>query len=74
MISTEEVKTAARNLTTNMVSQGYKPIALYTYTSTDGSPLYWRIRMERNGEKWVRPMRKNGKGFELKEPELLISV
>ncbi len=41
------------------------------YTDGDGGPLYWRIRLKNplTGEKWIRPMKLNGAGYSLGEPE-----
>ncbi len=41
------------------------------YTDGDGGPLYWRIRLKNplTGEKWIRPMKLNGAGYTLGEPE-----
>jgi len=62
---------AARRLSASAIRDGYKPEALHTYTYPDGGPWYWRIRLKNphTGEKWIRPMRVNGLGFELGEPE-----
>src|SRR5688572_24838630 len=67
---TETPQAAARRLATPALSQGFKPQALHTYTNEEGQPLFWRIRARRpNGEKWIRPMRLNGNGYELGEPK-----
>ena len=42
---------------------------LYTYTTTDGAPHYWRFRIESANDKKILPMHKNNDGFFiLKEP------
>lgn len=64
-------KDAARRLASTAISQGYKPQALHEYTDRDGKPLHWRIRLKNplTGEKWIRPMKLNGAGYTLGEPE-----
>src|ERR1022692_4167489 len=66
---TETPKEAARRLTAPAIAQGFTPEALHTYRHPDGSDWYWRIRAKRaDGEKWVRPMQRNGYGFQLGQP------
>lgn len=66
---TETPKEAARRLSGSMLDKGFLPVALHPYTDTEGNTLYWRIRAKHpDGTKWIRPMRLNGKGFELGEP------
>ncbi|TBR14273.1 MAG: DUF3987 domain-containing protein [Rugosibacter sp.] len=67
----ETHKEAAKRLARPMLDKGFKPIALHTYTSTDGSPLYYRIRCKHpdTAEKWIRPMKFIGQGYELGEPK-----
>jgi putative DNA primase/helicase len=44
--------------------------ALHVYRDAYGEVIYWRIRArEAGGEKWMRPMRLNGHGYELREPD-----
>ncbi len=52
-------------------AKALKPQALHEYTDGDGGPLYWRIRLKNplTGEKWIRPMKLNGAGYSLGEPE-----
>lgn len=54
-----------------MLDKGFKPMALHTYTDANGEPLYWRIRCKHPDslEKWIRPMKLNGHGYELGEPK-----
>jgi hypothetical protein len=68
---TETPKEAARRLSAHVIAKGFKPVALHTYTDTRGEPLYWRIRAKHpdTGEKWIRPMKLNGSGYELGEPK-----
>jgi putative DNA primase/helicase len=68
---TETPQEAARRLAAPAIRDGYEPEALHTYTDPDGTPLHWRIRLRHpeTREKWIRPMRLNGVGFELGEPE-----
>ena len=65
----ETAKEAARRLAAPAIAKGFQPEALHTYFAADGSPLYWRIRAKHvNGDKWIRPMKLNGHGYELGEP------
>jgi len=68
---TESHQEAARRLAGPMLAKGFKPLALHPYTDAQGEALYWRIRAKHpgTGEKWIRPMYRNGGGFELGEPE-----
>jgi hypothetical protein len=68
-VSAETPKGAARRLAAPEIAKGFKPEALHTYRAADGTPLYWRIRAKHpNGEKWIRPMKLNGHGYEKGEP------
>lgn len=71
MQANETPKDAARRLATGAMRDGFKPQALHEYTDLDGKPLHWRIRMKHpgNGDKWIRPMKLNGEGYTLGEPE-----
>lgn len=66
----ETVKQAAKRLAGPTLGRGFKPVALHVYTDAKGEPLYYRIRAKHpdTGEKWIRPMKLNGAGFELGEP------
>lgn len=68
---TETHKDAAKRLAGPMLDKGFKPVALHTYTDESGGPLYWRIRCKHPDtlEKWIRPMKLNGHGYELGEPK-----
>lgn len=67
---TETPKQAAQRIAKATIRGDWKAEALHTYTSADGTPIYWRIRARlANGEKWIRPMRLTGNGYELGEPE-----
>jgi putative DNA primase/helicase len=68
---TETHKEAARRFAAPMIAKGFEPQALHAYTDANGEPLYWRIRLKHpfTGEKWIRPMKLSGRGFELGEPE-----
>jgi hypothetical protein len=65
------VKHHARQLSRKPLSEGFKPQALHGYTDTDGNPTHWRIRLKRSetGEKWMRPLMREGAGFALKQPD-----
>ena len=67
----ETAKEAAKRLAGPTLAKGFKPVALHTYTDREGAPLYWRIRAKHpgTGEKWIRPMKLNGHGFEMGEPK-----
>ncbi len=62
---------AARRLSASALRDGYVPRALHAYTDSDSSVLYWRIRLKHpnTGEKWVRPMRREGIDYALGEPD-----
>lgn len=47
------------------------PVALHVFDDTEGKPLYWRIRAKHpdTGQKWIRPMKLNGQGYEIGEPK-----
>lgn len=67
----ETPQQAARRLAAHKIREGYRPEGLHEYRSADGAPLYWRIRCKHpgTGDKWIRPMRWNGTGYEIGEPE-----
>lgn len=67
---TETAQQAARRLARSTIRGDFKPEALHCYTDEKGEPIYWRIRARlADGEKWIRPMRRNGNGCELGEPD-----
>lgn len=65
------VKHHARLLARKPLSEGYQPQALHAYTDRDSNPTHWRIRLKHpeTAEKWIRPLRRNGTVFELKQPD-----
>ena len=67
----ETPKEAAKRLAGPMLDKGFKPVALHAYTDIDGTPIFWRMRCKHpeTGDKWIRPMRLNGQGYELAEPK-----
>ena len=67
----ETAKEAARRFSATKLSEGFLPVALHEYVNADGCTLHYRIRLKHpeTGEKWIRPMRLNGSGFELGEPK-----
>lgn len=70
MMAAETAQQAARRLARSAIRGEFKPEALHTYTDEKGEPIYWRIRARfPDGSKWIRPMRRNGDGFEFGEPE-----
>jgi len=69
--SPETAKEAARRLSAPMLDKGFKPVALHTYTDENGETLYWKMRCKHpvTLEKWMRPMKRNGQGYEMGEPK-----
>lgn len=67
----ETAKEAARRFCAPMLAKGYRPQALHEYRSASGEVLFYRIRAKHpgTGEKFIRPMHRNGASFELGEPE-----
>jgi putative DNA primase/helicase len=70
-LSNETPKDAARRMAKAVILEGFKPQALHEYTDTKGKPLHWRIRLKNpdTGDKWIRPMKVNGEGYMLGEPD-----
>jgi hypothetical protein len=62
---------AARQLAASAIRKGFEFQALHEYHDRDGKPIFWRIRLKHpeTGEKWLRPMKLNGRGYILGEPE-----
>lgn len=67
----ETPQLAARRLAAGAMRDGFKPQALHEYNDADGTPLHWRIRLKHpeSGDKWIRPMKLNGEGYTLGEPD-----
>lgn len=67
----ETPQQAARRLAAGAMRDGFKPQALHEYTDAGGTPLHWRIRLKNpdTGDKWIRPMKLNGEGYALGEPD-----
>ena len=67
----ETAKDAAKRLAGTTLAKGFVPVALHVYKDNEGEPLFWRIRAKHpdSGEKWIRPMKLNGHGFEIGEPK-----
>ncbi|MGH8501337.1 MAG: DUF3631 domain-containing protein [Gammaproteobacteria bacterium] len=67
----ETPQQAARRFSAKAIQDGFVPEGLYPYRDADGNIVYHRIRCKRasDGAKWIRPMRSNGHGYELREPE-----
>jgi putative DNA primase/helicase len=60
---------AARRLAAPAIAAGFVPAALHRYCNAAGDVQFWRLRAKHpNGEKWIRPMRWNGRAFEIGEP------
>ena len=62
---------AARRLAARQVRKGFQFEALHEYTAPLANPLHWRIRLKHpeTGDKWIRPMKLNGEGYALGEPD-----
>lgn len=67
----ETPQVAARRLSGRMLQAGYQPVGLHEYRDADGKPVFWRIRLKRpdTGDKWIRPMRFDGAGYVIGEPD-----
>lgn len=65
------IKEEAHRLALPILKKGYKSEGCYPYNNQDGENLYYRLRCKHpvSGDKWIRPMSKNGNGYHLKEPE-----
>ncbi len=59
----------AKKFSRQPIADGYQPKDLHEYTDNEGNPTHWRIRLKHpdTGDKWIRPMRREGAGFVLKE-------
>lgn len=70
-MSMKSPQQAARAFAGKAIRDGYAPESLHVYTDRDGQPLHWRIRLKHpdTGEKWIRPMKLNGTGYALGEPD-----
>ena len=66
----ESAKEAAHRLAKPALAMGFRPAGLHTYTDAAGQPILYKIRAKhlQTGEKWLRPMHRNWKGYELGEP------
>jgi 5S rRNA maturation endonuclease (ribonuclease M5) len=65
----ETPRDAAKRLAANAMRDGYKPVALHEYRGADGTPVFWRLRCKHpNGDKWIRPMYRNGTAYVFGEP------
>ena len=66
----ENCHQAARRIAKSVIERGFLPNALHAYTSSDGTPLYFRIRCKHpeTGEKWIRPMHLDGDHYKIGEP------
>ena len=67
----ETPQQAARRLAAGALREGFKPQALHEYSDAGGTPLHWRSRLKNpdTGDKWIRPMKLNGEGYTLGEPD-----
>lgn len=70
MTQTDETpQAAARRLAASAIAKGFEPSGLHVYSDADGLPWCWRIRATHaSGEKWIRPMRYDGRAFVIGEP------
>ncbi len=64
------VRNAAKSIAKPALRDGYKPQSLHAFTDTHGHATHWRIRLKHpdTGDKWIRPMRRDGDGFLMTEP------
>lgn len=67
---TEKPEEAARELADGPLHRGYLFEALHTYTDARGQAVFWRIRLKHpeSGDKWIRPMKRDGDGYAVGEP------
>jgi putative DNA primase/helicase len=72
----ETPKDAAKRLMAPWIAKGYRPRMLHTYRAADGSPLYYKARLEHpdgdaspDGRKIIRPFKLNGNGYAFGEPK-----
>lgn len=65
------VRHHARRLSRKAKADGFKPQALHEYTDLSGNPTHWRIRLKHQdtGDKWIRPLMREGADFALKQPD-----
>ncbi len=65
------VKHHARQFSNKAIPHGLKLQALHVYTDIHGNPVHWRIRKKHpdTGEKWIRPLMRDGACFTLKQPD-----
>lgn len=61
---------AARRLLASYIGKGYELAGVHEYRDAQGDVAFWRIRCKHaDGRKVIRPMRRNGSGFALGEPQ-----
>ena len=69
-LKNETPREAAGRLTEFLQREGFKPQAMYAYKDKDGETQFLRIRLAKpSGEKRIYPLSRNGKGWQLKEPD-----
>jgi putative DNA primase/helicase len=60
----------ANKLVRKQLEKGYQLIGLHTYSTDMNIPVFWRIRLAKQGEKLILPMHQSENGqFILKEPD-----
>ncbi|MBY0437377.1 MAG: hypothetical protein K2W80_04225, partial [Burkholderiales bacterium] len=60
---------AAEALSTKAIRDGYQPAGLHIYRDAQGAFWFARIRCKHpNGQKWIRPVRREGLGYVIGEP------
>jgi hypothetical protein len=66
----ETPQQAAQRLAAPALRDGFQPAGLHEYCDSEGQPWCWRIRCKHRdtGEKWIRPMRRNGVVYVIGEP------
>ena len=64
------IKNAAKGFVAPSLRKGFKPQAFHEYNDARGYPTHWRIRLKHpdTGEKFIRPMRRDGEDFSMTEP------
>ena len=69
VLKPETHKEGARRLSAGAIRDGYQPVHLHEYCNAASEPVFWRIRLKHpNGDKWIRPMHRNGQSFAIGEP------
>jgi replicative DNA helicase len=75
MISSEAIKTAARQFCSNEIKNGFKPEGLYHWKDLNHQPIHWRVRLKHpiSGKKSIKPFFHDGTRFVLGENKSITS-